>query len=150
MSNLFGPRAYRDKLTMVFLLFDQATRLLWTARACFGWAILGVLRTGFYLRFSVLFSAEKHPREQAGRRPDYSRGTPSALRTSVVVHAYFFLICFEAEGRVAALRAASRRSFGPSVQNKRSKGPFILKSIMGPSDPLCDYHKVRRTLLLRA
>ena len=60
----------------------------------------------------------------------------------------FLWIYFEAEGRVAALRAASRKSFGLSVQDINGRRPFISFRANGPKDHLRYRNMVRRTILL--
>ena len=61
---------------------------------------------------------------------------------------HYFGFYFEAEGRVAALRAASRKSFGLSVQDINARRAFISFRANGPSDHLRYRKMVRRTILL--
>ena len=98
---------------------------------------------GFY--FAVLLSSwpEKHPRKT---NPVFDRlGLTRESLTSFTPTLGFY---FEAEGRVAALRAASRKSFGLSVQDINGRRPFISFRANGPKDHLRYRNMVRRTILL--
>ena len=114
------------------------------SRACFDLAPLFGSRAyfvGFYLVAFLSYYGQNTPSYQImGFAHCFDTRDSSAFGLVVVRFAHLTLVFISrAEGPSSdPFGIASRHPFGVTVQNKRSEGPFILKSIMGPKDPLCD------------
>ena len=120
---------------------EQLLKVAWSSRAPSFWRSFG---PGFTCRFFCWFHTKNTLVRIIGLRPLVLTRDSFELRS----HSFHFCFYFEAEGRVAALRAASRKSFGLSVQDINGLRPFISFRANGPKDHLRYRKMVRRTILL--